>query len=36
MGIILDITDMKAYMDMEGYLCPDGLLCDAIPDRLIV
>jgi len=32
----MDITDMKAYVKMKGYLCPDGLLCDAIPDRLIL
>jgi len=34
-GIILDITDMKAYMEMKGYLCPHALLYDAIPDHLI-
>jgi hypothetical protein len=33
MGIILGIEDLKAYMGMKGYLCPDGFLCDAPPDR---
>jgi hypothetical protein len=31
-GIILDIKDLKAYMEMKGYLCPSGSLCDPTPD----
>ena len=33
MGIIMDIEDMKAHIEMKGYLCPSGSLCDPTPDR---